>query len=93
MHSLCFVYVGAVDGTHLDKHIQCDLSEIFLPKWHESILYHVDLTESCRVLDVRCLLCFTGQLHPDLSGSQRLVSMRLEWTPLTSFEALQAKAW
>lgn len=56
-------------------------------------LFHVDLTESCRVLDVRCLLCFTGQLHPDLSGSQRLVSMRLEWTPLTSFEALQAKAW
>jgi len=25
-------------------------------------------------------------------GSQRLVALRLEWTPLSSFEALQAKA-
>jgi len=30
-------------------------------------------------------------LHFRSPGSQRLVSMRLEWTPLTSFEALQAK--
>ena len=31
-------------------------------------------------------------LHVRSMGSQRLVALRLDWTPLSSFEALQAKA-